>query len=778
MTEQAYIATTPRTGHPFTFTRIRTVSGSATSQQFLPGEGTRLHFANRATDTLEIVGVPTGFLLAGDTVTVAYKGPSDQSAVTVFRGEVDTRVKDLSRGDTAAETVTVTGPWAKMARLVYRQWWQTGSGYKRSSRLILNQSKSGSAQTLNEALSEIVYGGNNTAPNAGDNPSVESGWGYQAGTISVSTQNLPFDPTRDITIAEAIIRELKFFPAAVASLDYSFTPPKLNITLPTLSGSDAAYVASIPKTHRQYTYNAHPVDGVDLEIETVVDVDGVQYRDITHQTAGNTAISNPNCLYATLQLAGFSSSSVVQVFNSVTEPIYYNGSGGYFNGIMDEAFWKDKHPYLANIPLTQGSIQVKSATRSGAADANDYPNISKNSVGEIQAAGLRARVERFTATVKIVRTGGLNSGVEEIEDDVILTMDFVTTNATTKTYRWVESTEGTSGETVPSGLAAAILEARSGALKEERFTMRLGTAAQWPKLGDLCDHLVLQEFDVDCTDLTAELHFGTPDYLSPDDMAALMTGFRNKARSTFYASRSTGNPEDYATSEIDMGGVMPLSSTEFSPGLKSKTTLKSNDVGAGGTVVVDATGASPKNVMTSTSKGKINLDTNDVPADDEVKVRTLTVIDENNSSYLVHVPMCRDVTINLKTGKIITGGGGASGDGNGSGGDIPLPSGGGGGGGGMFTWVPLTRTMGKGGAMVGRTWIDATYGGSQGPWSSMQDGTYYLKVTFGSNGSATAEVVTSPVTTSSTMCTIPIYTITNGLMMNDLRGAFVVPAYD
>ncbi|MBQ5796272.1 MAG: hypothetical protein IIW14_09810 [Kiritimatiellae bacterium] len=580
MTEADYIATPARTGHPFTFTRIR----AGATQPFLPGEGSRLHFANRATDTLEVVGVPSGFLVAGDTVTVAYLG------TLVFRGEVETRIENQSRGDDATETVTVTGPWSKMARLVFRQWWRTGaSGSSLSSRLILNQADDGTAQSLNAALSEIAWGSNNTGPNAGTTPTMPGGWGYQVGTINVSAQELPFDPTRDITIAQAIIRELKFFPAAVTSFDYSTTPPTLNITLPDLSGNDAAYVASIPKTARQYVYNAHPVTGVDLEIETVEEVDGVEYRNLTHQTAGNTLAGNPDCLYATLQLAGFSASSVKQKFVSEVESI------ANWNGIDDPGFWKAKHPYLANVPLTQGSITITNAHRSGedtSEGITDYPNISKNTVGEIQAAGLKARVETFTCTARIVRTGGLNSGVEEIEEGVQLQMQFVTTNATNRTYTWTDSSSSTSGETVPTGLAAALLEARSGALREERFTMRLGTVAQWPKLGDICDHLVLQEFDVDLTTLTADLHFGTPDYLSPEDMAALMTGFRNKARATFSTSRVSGKPEDDATSTVDMGGVMPLSSTEFSPGVKEKITIKkvqtTRAASGSGAIVLDA----------------------------------------------------------------------------------------------------------------------------------------------------------------------------------------------
>lgn len=674
MTETDYIATPERTGHPFTFTRIR---AGAANQPFLPGEGSRIHFANRATDTLEIVGIPSGFLLAGDTVTVAYLG------TLVFRGEVETIVRNLSRGDDTTENVTCTGPWAKMARLVCKQNWMTGSNNvtasKASSRLILNQSASGSAQGLNTALTEIANGPNNGAPAA---------CGYQVGTVSVSTQELPFDPTRDITIAQAIIRELKFFPAAVTRFDYSTTTPTLNISLPDLSGNDAAYVSPIPKTARQYVYNAHPVTAVALEIETVGEVDGAQYRDITHQVAPfgyDASTNNPDCLYATIQLAGFSASSVKQSFVSEVESI------ANWNGIDDPGFWKAKHPYLANVPLTQGSITITNAHRSGEdtqEGITDYPNISKNTVGEIQAAGLKARVETFTCTARIVRTGGLNSGVEEIEEGVQLQMQFVTTNATNRTYTWTDSSSSTSGETVPTGLAAALLEARSGALREERFTMRLGTVAQWPKLGDICDHLVLQEFDVDLTMLTAELHFGTPDYLSPDDMAALMTGFRNKARATFSSSRVSGKTADDAESTVDMGGVMPLSSTEFSPGVKSKTFIAGTS--GTGNVSVNSSIASPIATLTSTSAGSIEMDTSKIPTGSKMEARSLKLVDGNTAVIEAKVLATKDYELQVKR---IAGGTGINISPSSDGGTITISATGGGGGGDIDTFVGYTGDL-------------------------------------------------------------------------------------
>ena len=104
-------------------------------------------------------------------------------------------------------------------------------------------------------------------------------------------------------------------------------------------------------------------------------------------------------------------------------------------------------------------------------------------------------------------------------------------------------------------------------------------------------------------------------------------------------------------------------------------------------------------------------------------------------------------------------------------GAIPI-GGGSGGGGGMFAWDETTRTMGAGGAMVGRTWVAATGTGSK------SDGSYYLCVTFGSGGSVTAAVSASSGATTDTVCYIPIYTIADGKISADYRGAFVVPCWE
>lgn len=568
---------------PFKFYKIR----SGVETQFQAGAGTRLRFANKSADSLDLPGLPRGSLASGDKVKVKYDD------TTVFLGDVSEIVERAGRGDDATDTVVVKGPWDKMARLVYRQNWKVSNGYKKSSRIVLNQHQSGSAQNLNSELAEIAA-------------DAASACGYSLGTVSVSSQHLPFDEVRDLTIADAIRRELRFFPRTVARFDYSQTTPALSIVRIAKNGSDAAYVASVPKAARQKRYTANPVTGVDIEIETV----GDGYRDISHQTAGNTSAGNPNCLYATIQLAGATSSIVTQSFESVTEDIPSN--------LSDQAWWMAKHPRLRGLATAQ--VAISDGARSDSGESVQYPRLASATAGEIEAAGLKCRVVEFTCKATITTD-------DDVESDILLSMKFLTTNATTKTYTWIVSSSATAGGTCPSGLAAAILADRSGSLVAERMTIRLGSSL--PQLGDLCDDLPLQSFEVDCTALTAELEFGAPEHLAPEDMASLLSGFRNKRRPTVSVSRATGKVSDLAAAS-EPGAIMPIWTSEWAPGKKSKTTIGSS-------------AASP-------STGSISLDSGQIEQGDTAAVKTFSVTDpsQQGTPPAAKVISTKNITITQK----------------------------------------------------------------------------------------------------------------------------------
>ena len=553
MTEQEYIGIQARepgtqtsSSQLFAFFRVR--NGTAT--RFFPGVGSTIHFANRDTDTCSLRSILPSFLTYGDSVRITYK------AKTVFLGTVEKIIDRHGAGSERMQDITCAGPWGKLARMVFRQGWYNGADYSDFSKVILNQYQDGTAINLNTQLGYILDASKTVC-------------GFTKGQVSVSTVKLPYDETRDITVADAIRRELRFFPKAIVRFDYSTSTPTLNIVRGENTAQDASYVATVKKSERTYEYTAHPITGVDIEIETTGEIEGVSYRNISHQTAGNVNANNIDCLHATLPIEGASASTVHASLDCKTEDIPAS--------LNDVSWWKQKHPRLANVAT--GYITITGGTRSGSATAAQYPRISTASVGEIEEAGLHAREEKFTCRCKI-------STPDDEEEEILLTMNFVTTNARTKKYTWVASSSSSSGQSVPTGLAAAILADRCGNLKNESMVVRLGAATDFPVLGDRCDNLFLQSFDVDCADLTASLNFGQPEYLSIEDMAGLLTGFRNRSSSSSSVSRQSGKKEDEGK-ELEIGGIPPISSTEFAPGTKSKTTIKASS-GSGGSIELDS----------------------------------------------------------------------------------------------------------------------------------------------------------------------------------------------
>ena len=561
MTAAENTSLAPRSSRAFTFLK--------NGAEFFPGAGTRLHFANRDVDTLVAQGLPAGLLQAGDAVTVQYNG------ATVFSGEVDRIVDRHGRGSERVQDVTVTGPWSKLSRLVFRQSWSVaGAGTNgdaltiSSSRVILNQKANGAAQSMKEQLDEIL---DYACPKCG----------ISKGTVSALTQVLPADEARDITCADAIRRELRFFPKSIVRFDYSNAVPVLQILEP--AGGNAAYAASVPKTERVYEYDAHPVRCVCVRADTTdILVGGASLIEPqTYPLTGDPA--SLDCLNVTVPLERGSASTTSESFKSVTEDIPSNFA-------TDAAWWKSKHPRLANV--AESAITITNGTRS----PSRYPRIAKSTKGEIEAAGLHCEVSIFTCDCKISTT-------DDEEESIKLRMDFLTTDATTRTYTWQTGSSSVAGETLPDGLAEALYRQRSQSLLSERMTIRLD--AVFPKLGDMADGLYLQSIDVDCAAITAQLSFGQPEHLSAEDMRSLLNGFRQRGYAT--TAKLRANKADENADEADApGGIPPISSSDWSPGTKAKTTLKKLGANGGGV-------------------GAIKLNSAAVPQGQTVEVKTLTI---------------------------------------------------------------------------------------------------------------------------------------------------------
>lgn len=549
-----------RTGKPFTFQRTR----SGTTEEFYPAAGARLHFASCDTDTLSLPGLPVGLLTTGDVVTVQYNG------TTVFKGTVATRIERQGRGTDRVEDVTVEGPWGLMARLVFRQEWKvTGSGGtvgENTSHLILNQSSLGVLQNISAQITEIA--------------NYASGMisGMSVGTISAGTTQLPPDEARDLTCAAAIMRELRYFPQTICRFDYGTSngTPALQVSIPPENPSAASYLATIPKTQRSYTRTSHPVVGVDIctqDWDVVTGNNNVDstMRAFSHQTAG--IVNSIDTLHVYMPLAPGNSSTTWESLDveTIDASTYSNIN-----------FWIQHHPALAGYS-TSGTNKVSFANpgeQNITMSPTGYPRLTNTTVGDLRRFGLNAEAVRMTASFKLE--------TPEKEELVVLTLDWVGTTATTRTYTRQTGSSSTAAETLPEGLAQAILDQRGGELMAEEVTIRLGDS--FPTIGDadvvtennVSQVLYLQNFEVDCYGLTATLHFGRPAFLSPEDMRDLLLGFRQRGFASNVPNRAEPDADDNME---DVGGVQPLKSSSTTISSIAKATIKTDD---GGKIVLDS----------------------------------------------------------------------------------------------------------------------------------------------------------------------------------------------
>ena len=538
MTADQNTGMAPREDAAFTFT--------ANGKRFYPQSGARLSYASRTAATLFLPGMPSGLIASGDTVTVKYNG------TTVFAGTLSKYTERTVRGLTVLDT-TFKDRWDILERRVFRQEWKVaGEGgasvTTRSARLVLNVDELGLPVMLPGQIGESCsYGGIMMA---------DGGIPYIA---------LPADVKENITCADAIRRLLRLFPQVVAY--YNAERNVVQFSVPDTSKSPG-WLSEGRILSRAKQYTAHPVVGVDIATESVdkvvVDEDGatVDMRAYTHQTAGN--VNSDDCLHVFMPLAGGSASTSWESLEVTTEEMPL---------LSTPRFWQEKHPRLANVPLS--AISISEAGRS----STTYDRITSNDIGALRAFGLNAEVVHCHCKATVTTE-------DDVEEELYLTMDFTMTDASPGRHTRQTGSSSMAGETLPEGLAAALLAQRSGNLEGEDVEIALGEA--FPAVGETLDDLICQTVEVDCDTRVARLHFGHPDYLSAEDMRSLLNGFRGRGYASNIPQR--GNTDPGAGAAVDVaGGIQPLTTTEFAPGTKAKTTIKHvDDAATSGAIVLDA----------------------------------------------------------------------------------------------------------------------------------------------------------------------------------------------
>ena len=502
---------------------VSVAGAAAKSLAALKIEDFSIVYASRAADMATVACSPSVAWTYGTLIGVYF------GASRVFYGRV--LRSTLSReGAQTIRVYTVAGPWHWLERVTFRQTWAVFAGDELgvgvSSRVVLNQTAFNTPLSADGQLAEIIaYAADRGAPVA-----------FGSSGIGLT---LPFEEDRDLTCAQAVERVLRYTPDMASWIDYAQD-------IPTVHFGEGAALPAVRIQSDSVTYRDDLVaPGLTIEIERVGSTNGTQYRTLEYQTAGT--VTDVDALFVTLPLSGKDYSSVRRSVDVVTEEV-----GDY----TAAAWWAAKHPRLEGI--SAADVTMVSADRGLL--AAEFPRLSSTPLPDLTAAGCKARLETFSCVCDIIKRSG--SDIVSVEYDVNLEMDFITTDAVTKTYTWRDAVSITSPETVPSGLAAALLSHWS--VRYAEGVMSIPLADAFPTPGMTVLDSPVQSVSVSSRSADASVEFGPPEHLSPQDFAARLGGFRNRRASIRFASRETGEPAE--TDESDGNSVGPVSSSEWSPG--------------------------------------------------------------------------------------------------------------------------------------------------------------------------------------------------------------------
>jgi hypothetical protein len=433
-----------------------------------------------------------------------------------FVGRV-TGITRQANGQSERIVYEISGPWWYLSRLIYQQVWQVYQGPQVSkSHALLNTWADGNPMGVREQLNEILHWVSENAM---------AKWGappFQWVTSDFPQTFIPSDEVRDITSAEALVKQLRWVPDAVTWWDYSTTPPTFRCRrrseLQAVDLAAAAPVAAVDVNPRHDLL----VPSVVLKYERLDRTDGqiVANLFIDAYPPGSTG-AEFGALTSTIDLEGFSVTSAPATITAKELPAL-SDSGAWWTWLKTKEAW-----------VTDSRVQLMDAliiTRTNPDDpgAQMLPNeLLEGQVTEWMQNRLTAN-ETVTITARLRIVGDYDG--EEILTKVF-SVNIVTTNARSGTYR--ENRGFQQGEAPPIGLAQVLYDALSVLEYEGSITivqeevggapslgMRvnlIGGRPEWEAMGS-----IVQEVQEDVDAGTTVLQLGPPQHLGARDMVELL----------------------------------------------------------------------------------------------------------------------------------------------------------------------------------------------------------------------------------------------------------------
>jgi hypothetical protein len=500
------------------------------------------------------------------------------------------------KGSGSAESVDyeLLDAWHDFEKNVYQQQWNViqsvdeggeptlAAEYR--SEIILGIDLNGTPMTSGQVIADIVLW------------AVSVGAYCQLGVIGVDAP-VPLDEVTDLPCSECIKKMLRWTPDAVTSMDYSTTPPTLNI----VRRGDCLAVEA------PFTGNVE-----DIEIKALPELlaPSVVFRYLqVNQTDGTPSVNvivddypegsdgtEYGSLVQTTRLAG-TDATYQRVAVTVTA-IPTDDSSGDDGGPSDDptiAWWRRKAPWLQSFSADRLSItNVQGVFDTTGTDTgtdgnpiSDYPNelltgtIAPWMNVKVAATSWSADVyynypdSPDDESTRALNVFGPPDGSDNASGQVYIGCQARATSAVTQTYAQLSSY--VQAEPVPMGLAETLYAAVSVLQYEGSYTIIGSEVSDWT-LGLVLNiaggrtewaamNALLQEIEDDLENGRTTLKFGPAGHLTHQDLMEMLRANRSRTISSHIKERQSGVPGDAPIVDDATDTATGGSATMPTPGL-------------------------------------------------------------------------------------------------------------------------------------------------------------------------------------------------------------------
>lgn len=465
------------------------------------------------------------------------RGETLGTAVKFFQGKIDRTNRAASPANEGHE-YHVTDAWQDLEDTIYQESWQVGVGTFMFPKAVLGMNTAGTPITVGQQIADAVT------------YAAGVGVDIQAGTIAAGHVLWPQE-VANVSVAEVIRQSLKFYPNHIAWIDYTTTPPTLNVTAATLatvrdidlSGDGVAESLSVSRRD-----DLMP-DAVRIVYTSATIIDSETYRDGYLDQYPASPEGGPRVLVAEIELAGMKMQFQKSPVRTRTLPTSTASAQAYLKkkfpairNVGNDAFsviaWEKTHiaPDTDEVDDHATTTVNPNATRLMAGDVADLP---RELVQGTIADWMRRKIGRAQIKFAVQPSPTATAGDLEALAKLPKGFQVVATDAITKIYKGPSQFE--LGDNRPVGLAEAYYTACHAAYQWEGSVSLVEQEAGDQRYHG-CRVNIINSDDTSLTTMNAMVHavdvdidsgltdisFGPAPHLAPADILEMQRQLRSR----------------------------------------------------------------------------------------------------------------------------------------------------------------------------------------------------------------------------------------------------------